>query len=66
MEALDVVITMGYGDTCPYFLVRYPDWVLQDPAGQGVASVRPIRDEIKRRVLGLLAELGVAPADLNR
>ena len=67
VEASDVVITMGCGDTCPYFPgKRYLDWVLQDPAGQGVASVRPIRDEIKRRVLGLLAELGVAPVDLNR
>lgn len=60
VEASDVVITMGCGDTCPYFPgKRYLDWVLEDPAGQGVAAVRPIRDEIKRRVIELLAELGV-------
>ena len=64
-QASDVVITMGCGDTCPYFPgKRYLDWVLADPAGQGVESVRPIRDEIKGRVLGLLAELGVEPAAL--
>ena len=65
VQASDVVITMGCGDTCPYFPgKRYLDWVLADPAGQGVESVRPIRDEIKARVLGLLAELGVEPAAL--
>ena len=65
VQASDVVITMGCGDTCPYFPgKRYLDWVLADPAGQGVESVRPIRDEIKGRVLGLLAELGVEPAAL--
>ncbi|MFJ6619198.1 arsenate reductase ArsC [Kitasatospora sp. NPDC091335] len=59
----DVVITMGCGDACPYFPgKRYLDWELSDPAGQGVEAVRPIRDEIERRVRGLLAELGVAPA----
>ncbi len=58
----DVVITMGCGDTCPIFPgKRYEDWVLDDPAGQGVEAVRPIRDEIKRRVLTLLADLGVEP-----
>ena len=58
----DVVITMGCGDTCPIFPgKRYEDWVLEDPAGKGVESVRPIRDEIRTRVLALLAELGVAP-----
>ncbi|HET7725109.1 MAG TPA: arsenate reductase ArsC [Propionibacteriaceae bacterium] len=62
VEASDVVVTMGCGDTCPYFPgKRYLDWVLDDPAGQGVDAVRPIRDEIKRRVLGLLGELDVAP-----
>ena len=56
----DVVITMGCGDTCPIYPgKRYEDWDLDDPAGQGVEAVRPIRDEIKRRVLALLAELGV-------
>lgn len=54
----DVVITMGCGDTCPFYPgKRYLDWVLDDPAGQGVDAVRPIRDEIRRRVEGLIAEL---------
>ena len=56
----DVVITMGCGDTCPIFPgKRYEDWVLEDPAGKGVDAVRPIRDEIRTRVLALLADLGV-------
>ena len=56
----DVVITMGCGDTCPIFPgKRYEDWELEDPAGKGVDSVRPIRDEIRQRVLGLIDELGV-------
>jgi len=60
VEASDVVITMGCGDTCPYYPgKRYLDWVLRDPAGQGVEAVRPIRDEIKARVTELLGELGV-------
>lgn len=54
----DVVITMGCGDACPFFPgKRYLDWKLNDPAGQGVASIRPIRDEIKTLVEGLIAEL---------
>ena len=54
----DVVITMGCGDTCPFFPgKRYEDWVLEDPAGQGIESVRPIRDEIKSRVETLLSEI---------
>ncbi|TFB58882.1 arsenate reductase ArsC [Cryobacterium sp. TMT2-17-1] len=54
----DVVITMGCGDTCPIFPgKRYEDWELADPAGQGIESVRPIRDEIKARIQGLLAEI---------
>ncbi|MEI2819062.1 MAG: arsenate reductase ArsC [Marmoricola sp.] len=58
--ASDVVITMGCGDTCPFFPgKRYEDWVLEDPAGQGVESVRPIRDEIRRRVIELISSLGV-------
>lgn len=58
----DVVITMGCGDVCPIFPgKRYEDWALDDPAGQGIEAVRPIRDEIRTRVLGLLAELGVPP-----
>ncbi|MFG3052305.1 arsenate reductase ArsC [Kitasatospora sp. NPDC048239] len=60
VQSSDVVITMGCGDACPYFPgKRYLDWKLDDPAGQGVAAVRPIRDEIERRVRGLLADLGV-------
>ncbi len=62
VRASDVVITMGCGDTCPIFPgKRYEDWVLEDPAGQGVESVRPIRDQIKGRVITLLGELGVSP-----
>jgi protein-tyrosine-phosphatase len=58
VEASDVVITMGCGDACPYYPgKRYLDWELDDPAGQGVDAVRPIRDEIKRRVTDLLAQL---------
>ncbi|GGR13598.1 arsenate reductase ArsC [Agromyces mediolanus] len=54
----DVVITMGCGDACPFFPgKRYEDWKLDDPAGQGIDAVRPIRDEIKGRVETLLAEL---------
>jgi arsenate reductase (thioredoxin) len=54
----DVVITMGCGDECPYFPgKRYEDWVLDDPAGQGIEAVRPIRDEIRRRVESLMAGL---------
>ncbi|MFI5877340.1 arsenate reductase ArsC [Streptomyces sp. NPDC051445] len=64
VQASDVVITMGCGDACPYFPgKRYLDWQLEDPAGQGVAAVRPIRDEIERRIRGLLAELGIEPAE---
>ena len=59
----DVVITMGCGDTCPIFPgKRYEDWELEDPAGKGVESVRPIRDSIKARVLDLIASLDVMPA----
>lgn len=58
VQASDVVITMGCGDTCPVFPgKRYLDWQLTDPAGQGVEAVRPIRDEIEARIRGLLAEL---------
>lgn len=58
VEASDVVITMGCGDACPVFPgKRYLDWQLEDPAGKGVDAVRPIRDEIERRVRDLLAEL---------
>ncbi|RPF19567.1 arsenate reductase ArsC [Myceligenerans xiligouense] len=60
VQASDVVITMGCGDACPIFPgKRYEDWALQDPAGQGIEAVRPIRDEIEQRVRSLIAELGV-------
>ena len=56
--ASDVVITMGCGDACPFYPgKRYEDWALDDPAGQGVDAVRPIRDEIRRRIEALLTEL---------
>jgi len=62
VEASDVVITMGCGDACPIFPgKRYLDWELDDPAGKTVEEIRPIRDEIDRRVQGLLAEL--SPVD---
>lgn len=60
VKASDVVVTMGCGDACPYFPgKRYEDWKLEDPAGQGVEAVRPIRDEIRGRITTLLGELGV-------
>ncbi|MEU4587395.1 arsenate reductase ArsC [Kitasatospora aureofaciens] len=63
VQASDVVITMGCGDACPYFPgKRYLDWKLEDPAGQGVEAVRPIRDQIEQRIRGLLAELGIEAA----
>ncbi|BAH48265.1 arsenate reductase ArsC [Rhodococcus opacus] len=63
VQASDVVITMGCGDTCPVFPgTSYRDWVLEDPAGQGVDAVRPIRDEIKAKVQALIAELVPATA----
>ena len=59
VQESDVVITMGCGDACPFYPgKRYEDWKLDDPAGQGIEAVRPIRDEIKRRVEALLADLG--------
>ena len=58
VRASDVVITMGCGDTCPFYPgKRYLDWVLEDPAGQGIEAVRPIRDEIERRVRALIGDL---------
>ncbi|MEY4400962.1 MAG: hypothetical protein RL072_827 [Actinomycetota bacterium] len=60
VQAADVVITMGCGDTCPIFPgKRYEDWALDDPAGLGVEAVRPIRDEIRRRVESLISDLAV-------
>ncbi|MFJ3798249.1 arsenate reductase ArsC [Streptomyces sp. NPDC090088] len=62
VQASDVVITMGCGDTCPVFPGKtYLDWKLDDPAGQGADAVRPIRDEIEALVGDLLVDLGVAP-----
>ena len=58
VQASDVVITMGCGDACPFFPgKRYEDWKLDDPAGQGIEAVRPIRDDIKARIEALLGEL---------
>ena len=58
VQSSDAVITMGCGDACPFYPgKRYEDWVLEDPAGQGIEYVRVIRDEIKKRVETLLAEL---------
>lgn len=63
LEAADVIVTMGCGDTCPVLPgKRYVDWELPDPAGRPVVEVREIRDEIGERVRGLLRELGVEPA----
>jgi arsenate reductase (thioredoxin) len=60
VSSADVVITMGCGDACPVFPgKRYLDWDLPDPAGLDVEAVRPIRDDIRQRVLGLLADLGI-------
>ncbi len=65
VRAADVVVTMGCGDECPYAPgARYVDWPLEDPAGQGVAAVRPIAAEIEQRVRDLLVELDVRPAPL--
>ncbi len=61
VKVSDVVVTMGCGDTCPFYPgKRYEDWVLDDPAGQGIEAVRPIRDEIRSRVEALIAELSSA------
>ncbi|MEU7281377.1 arsenate reductase ArsC [Streptomyces sp. NPDC045431] len=69
VKASDVCITMGCGDTCPVFPgKRYLDWKLDDPAGQGVEAVRPIRDEIRKLVEGLVEEIDASrnqPASTN-
>jgi protein-tyrosine-phosphatase len=63
VQAADVVVTMGCGDACPFYPgTRYEDWDLEDPAGQGVDAVRPIRDDIEQRVRALLASLDVTVA----
>ena len=64
VRAADAVVTMGCGDACPIFPgKRYADWELEDPHGKGLDSVRPVRDEIERRVRALLTELGVPTPD---
>ena len=61
VQESDVVVTMGCGDECPYFPgKRYEDWELDAPAGQGIDAVRPIRDEIKRRIEALIDSLDSA------
>jgi arsenate reductase (thioredoxin) len=63
VQAADVVVTMGCGDACPFYPgKRYLDWDLPDPSGRPLEEVRPIRDEIERRVIGLLEELVPAEA----
>ncbi|HPU38689.1 MAG TPA: arsenate reductase ArsC [Microthrixaceae bacterium] len=60
VQAADVVVTMGCGDECPlYPAKRYEDWDLEDPAGQGIAAVRLIRDDVERRVRALLSDLQI-------
>ncbi|WP_163543149.1 arsenate reductase ArsC [Occultella kanbiaonis] len=66
VRASDVVVTMGCGDACPIFPgKRYEDWDLEDPAGRSVAAVRPVRDEIRRRIEGLIASLQPGRAQLE-
>lgn len=61
IRAADIVVTMGCGDTCPYYPgTRYVDWELEDPSGRSLEEVRSIRDDIEHRVRGLLSELGVS------
>lgn len=60
VRAADVIVTMGCGDACPLYPgKRYLDWELEDPSGKGIEQIRPIRDDIERRVRGLMAELGM-------
>lgn len=67
VRAADVVVTMGCGDTCPFFPgKRYEDWPLDDPAGKDIGFVRPVRDQIAERVRELLISLGVAPTEPER
>lgn len=65
LEEVDVVVTMGCGDTCPFIPgKRYEDWALADPAGQPIEAVRAVRDEIEARVRQLLKGLGIEPPPL--
>ena len=67
VRAADVVVTMGCGDACPFYPgKRYLDWELEDPAGKRLQEIRPIRDEIERRVRALMAELGIEPVTASR
>ena len=67
VRAADIVVTMGCGDACPFYPgKRYLDWELEDPAGKGVQQIRPIRDEIERRVRALMADLGIEPVTSSR
>ncbi len=67
VKAADVVVTMGCGDACPVLPgKRYEDWILDDPSGRTVEQVRPVRDEIERRVRELLARVGVSPSTDGR
>lgn len=60
VQASDYVITMGCGDACPYFPGKtYLDWQLDDPAGQGIEFIRPIRDDIENRIRALMAQMGI-------
>ena len=62
VRAADVVVTMGCGDVCPFYPgKRYLDWELEDPSGKTLEQIRPLRDDIERRVRALLNELGVVP-----
>jgi arsenate reductase len=62
VQAADIVVTMGCGDTCPFFPgTRYEDWEVEDPAGEELDAVRRIRDDVETRVRGLLADLGISP-----
>jgi arsenate reductase len=62
IKSVDVVVTMGCGDTCPVFPgIRYVDWEIDDPAGKDLGEVRPIRHDLERRVRALMSELGVEP-----
>lgn len=64
LRAVQVVVTMGCGDSCPIYPgVRYVDWEIEDPAGQDITAARRVRDDIRQRVHGLLAEIGVEPVE---
>jgi arsenate reductase (thioredoxin) len=67
LEAVDVVISVGCGDSCPVLPGRrYEHWVLPDPAGQSLDAIRPIRDQIEQRVVVLLSQLGVSLGSSGR